>query len=59
MAALPKLRPSPSEAGVPPLSESAISALSRELHMQVHTPRQCVKCQKAAVFPLCVRHFNI
>lgn len=37
MAALPKLHPSPREAGVLPLSECVTSALSRDLHMQVHT----------------------
>lgn len=36
-AALPKLRPSPREAGVLALSESVTSASSRELHTQVHT----------------------
>lgn len=37
MAALPKRRLSLREAGVLPLSECVMSALSRELHMQVHT----------------------
>lgn len=36
MVALPKLHPSLREDGVLPLSESVMSALNRELHMQVH-----------------------
>lgn len=40
MAAPPKLHLSLREAGVSPLSESVTSAMSRELHMQVHTQLQ-------------------